>query len=204
MPLVSCWKLSIKSSRSNTPALNVASSFAEQRLLPKATTAKSEDMRTADTMFGSGGSNKGSAEELSAADAVFGAVPDLLAPLPESSPPFNSSPTTTRSELQLKVSVLLQSSSSGSYFPEQPVLGKDSLPIAFANAENFEQESLESIKIGIRKAKAEEKARKKAEEEARLAAEQSAALAKADEVAVEAYSELQNQFQNPFHNQFQK
>lgn len=117
-----------------------------------------DDMRTADTMFGSGGSNKGSAEELSAADAVFGAVPDLVAPSPEA--PLSSAPSANSAS-----SSILSSSS----FPEQPALGKDSLPIAFANAENFEQESLESIKLGIRKAKAEEKARKKAEEEAKLA-----------------------------------
>ncbi|MBA4079268.1 MAG: hypothetical protein C0508_29840, partial [Cyanobacteria bacterium PR.023] len=150
---------------------DLASSFADPSFT-ESNFGEVEDMRTADTMFGSGGSNKGSAEELSAADAVFGAVPELAAPVLE--PP---SPEPAKAPI------------SSSAFPEQPVLGKDSLPIAFANAENFEQESLESIKIGIRKAKAEEKARKKAEEEARLAAEQSAAVAKADEVAVEAYSE---------------
>ena len=150
---------------------DLASSFADPSFT-ESNFGEVEDMRTADTMFGSGGSNKGSAEELSAADAVFGAVPELAAPVLE--PP---SPEPAKAPV------------SSSAFPEQPVLGKDSLPIAFANAENFEQESLESIKIGIRKAKAEEKARKKAEEEAKLAAEQSAAAAKADEVIVESYSE---------------
>ncbi len=136
---------------------DLANNFSSQSY-PEGNYSEPDDMRTADTMFGSGGSNKGSAEELSAADAVFGAVPDLAAPAIESplspAPPANSSS---------------KSSLSSSSFPEQPVLGKDSLPIAFANAENFEQESLESIKLGIRKAKAEEKARKKAEEEAKLA-----------------------------------
>lgn len=147
---------------------NVANNFAEQPFT-EGNYSEPDDMRTADTMFGSGGSNKGSAEELSAADAVFGAVPDLVAPQPESAPPFNSSPTTTSSGSSSGFGSSSSSSSSASSFPEQPVLGKDSLPIAFANAENFEQESLESIKLGIRKAKAEEKARKKAEEEAKLA-----------------------------------
>ncbi len=151
---------------------DLASSFADPSFT-ESNYGEVEDMRTADTMFGRGGSNKGSAEELSAADAVFGAVPELAAPVIE--PPSPQPPA--------KAPV------SSSAFPEQPVLGKDSLPIAFANAENFEQESLESIKIGIRKAKAEEKARKKAEEEAKLAAEQSGAAAKADQVAAESYSE---------------
>jgi len=148
---------------------NLVNNFAEQPFT-EGNYSEPDDMRTADTMFGSGGSNKGSAEELSAADAVFGAVPDLVAPLPESSPPFNSSPTSAGFSSGFGSSPSSSpSSSSASSFPEQPVLGKDSLPIAFANAENFEQESLESIKLGIRKAKAEEKARKKAEEEAKLA-----------------------------------
>jgi hypothetical protein len=136
---------------------DLANNFANQSY-SEANFSEPEDMRTADTMFGSGGSNKGSAEELSAADAVFGAVPDLVAPAPES--PLSPGPSANSAS---------SSSLSSSSFPEQPALGKDSLPIAFANAENFEQESLESIKLGIRKAKAEEKARKKAEEEAKLA-----------------------------------
>jgi hypothetical protein len=145
---------------------DLASSFADPSFT-ESNYGEVEDMRTADTMFGRGGSNKGSAEELSAADAVFGAVPELAAPVIEAPSPQPPA----------------QAQVSSSAFPQQPVLGKDSLPIAFANAENFEQESLESIKIGIRKAKAEEKARKKAEEEAKLAAEQSAAAAKADEIS---------------------
>ncbi|MFA6555798.1 MAG: hypothetical protein WCT03_05185 [Candidatus Obscuribacterales bacterium] len=132
--------------------------------------SEADDMRTADTMFGSGGSNKGSAEELSAADAVFGAVPDLVAPVPEGMLEAIADSNSASSVSSASSATSSSSSTSSSGFPEQPVLGKDSLPMAFADAANFEQESLESIKQGIRKAKAEEKARKKAEEQAKMLA----------------------------------
>ncbi len=130
-----------------------------------------DDMRTADTMFGSGGSNKGSSEELSAADAVFGAVPELGAPSLE----MVQAPETIEAASAASVSA-----TAANAFLDQPALGKDSLPMAFADSQNFEQESLESIKAGIKKAKAEEKARKKAEEESRA---QEESKAKAEEEA---------------------
>ncbi len=112
-----------------------------------------DDMRTADTMFGSGGSNKGSHEELAAADAVFGAVADLGAPAEFefsasaadlSEPKFDAS-----SEVKPGVPV--------------PVLDIDALPMAFGDATNFEQIRLEDIKAYKKAAKL------KAAEEAKAA-----------------------------------
>ncbi len=116
-----------------------------------------EDMRTADTMFGSGGSNKGSAEELSAADAVFGAVPDLVAP-------------SSKADSSASVEAKSDAAASKSDFPvyDPLALPKGELPMAFGDATNFEAVRLEDIKIGKRAAKAKAaEAKAKAEAEAK-------------------------------------
>jgi len=116
-----------------------------------------DDMRTADTMFGSGGSNKGSQEELAAADAVFGEVADLGAPA--------------------------QSEFKSDFKPEVkapiPVLDIDALPMAFGDSTNFEQIRLEDIKVYKKAAKL------KAAEEAKKAEAENAAAANKSSEAVE-------------------
>ncbi len=113
-----------------------------------------DDMRTADTMFGSGGSNKGSHEELAAADAVFGAVADLGAPAESE---FSAASTDFNSEPKF------ETSSQAKPEAPVPVLDIDALPMAFGDSTNFEQIRLEDIKAYKKAAKL------KAAEEARAA-----------------------------------
>lgn len=135
-----------------------------------------DDMRTADTMFGSGGSNKGSAEELSAADAVFGAVPDMVAPSFETENYADYRSVDDEPAQTGSADSSSKPEADKSDFPvyDPLALPKGELPMAFGDATNFESVRLEDIKIGKRAAKlkaAEEKAKAEAAAKAKADAE---------------------------------